>query len=191
MINSFGNYTKEDREIHDYYATAPSAVYPLFTVESFTDTVMEPACGGGHMADAIKASGYEVVASDLIDRGYGDVKNFYEIESSNGCDIITNPPYKEQRPFAEHALEILPEGGKLAMFLKIQFLESMDRYEFFKKYPPKRIWVFSKRARTAKNGDFSNIGSALACFAWFVWEKGFTGKPEVGWILPMDAPVER
>ena len=65
-------------------------------------------------------------------------------------------------------MEVLRPGGKLALFLKIQFLESAKRRELFAKYPPARIYVFSKRARTAKNGDFSSIGSALACFAWFV-----------------------
>ena len=38
----------------------------------------------------------------------------------------------------------------------------------------------------AKNGDFSSIGSALACFAWFVWERGYAGKPEVDWIEPKE-----
>ena len=53
MINAFGNYSTAEREHNDYYATHPSAVYPLFDVEKFTPTVLEPACGEGHMARAI------------------------------------------------------------------------------------------------------------------------------------------
>lgn len=33
------------------------------------------------------------------------------------------------------------------------------------------------------NGDFEkyNYSSAI-CYAWFVWEKGYKGKPEIEWI---------
>ncbi len=185
VINAFGNYSTAEREHNDYYATHPSAVYPLFDVEKFTPTVLEPACGEGHMARAISECGYEGVSSDIADRGFGEVSDFFVLRHTP-YDIITNPPYKLQSEFVEHAMEVLRPGGKLALFLKIQFLESAKRRELFAKYPPARIYVFSKRARTAKNGDFSSIGSALACFAWFVWERGYAGKPEVDWIEPKE-----
>lgn len=137
------------------------------------------------MSRAITECGYEVESFDLIDRGFGGVRDFFEIDSTP-FDIVTNPPYKLQLEFVEHAMTILRDGGKLALFLKIQFLESEKRAHLFEKYPPKRIHVFSKRARTAKNGDFSSIGSALTCFAWFVWEKGFTGLPTLDWIKPRE-----
>lgn len=40
------------------------------------------------------------------------------------------------------------------MFLKIQFLEGKKRNKFFKKYPPKYIYVNSSRQNCARNGDF-------------------------------------
>lgn len=186
MTNRFGNYSSDTREENDYYATHPSAVYPLLEVEDFTPTVLEPACGEGHMAKAIRECGYHVIASDVIDRGYGDVSDFL-VSGKTPYDIVTNPPYKLQSEFVKHAMEVLRPGGKLALFLKIQFLESAKRRELFNRYPPSRIHVFSKRARTAKNGDFANIGSALTCYAWFVWEEGYTGKPTVDWIDPKEA----
>ena len=33
-------------------------------------------------------------------------------------DIITNPPYKYALEFIEKALELIPEGNKVAMFFK-------------------------------------------------------------------------
>jgi hypothetical protein len=37
----------------------------------------------------------------------------------------------------------------------------------------------------AKNGDFETykkgVGSAM-CYAWFIWEKGYKGKPEIDYI---------
>ena len=100
-------------------------------------------------------------------------------------DILTNPPYKYAKEFVEKAIAIVQDGRKVAMFLKLTFLESKSRKELFKKYPPKKIWVFSERIQCAKNGDFEGMkqggGSAVA-YAWFILEKGFKGETTVGWI---------
>ena len=66
-----------------------------------------------------------------------------------GMDIVTNPPYSLAKEFVEHALDISNDGCKVAMFLKIQFLEGKSRRELFKKYPPKTICQF--RAATVRD----------------------------------------
>lgn len=88
--------------------------------------------------------------------------------------------------FTLKALDLIPDGNKVFMFLKLTFLEGKKRYdELFSKYPPKKIYVFSQRVLCAKNGDFdktkANGGSAVA-YAWYVWEKGYTGDTIVKWI---------
>lgn len=111
----------------------------------------------------------------------------YPVEGANKWDgdIITNPPYKASLGFVKHALDIVENGRKVIMFLKLTFLEGVERGEFFKTNPPKKVLVFSKRIMCAKNGNFEEMkaggGSAVA-YAWFVWEKGFQGKPEIEWI---------
>lgn len=116
--------------------------------------------------------------------GYA-VCDFFKRIAPCEVDIITNPPYKWGKEFVEHALEIVEEGRKVAMFLKLTFLEGKARREIFRKYPPKRIWVCSERIPCTKNGDFISLkssgGSAVA-YAWYVWEKGYKGQPTVGWI---------
>ena len=74
------------------------------------------------------------------------------------------------------------DGTKIAMFLKLTFLEGQKRQELFQKYPPKRIHVYSSRIKCAKNGVFEGVGSSAVCYAWFVWEKGYNGKPTLSWI---------
>jgi hypothetical protein len=32
------------------------------------------------------------------------------------------------------------------------------------------------------NGDFDSIGSSATAYAWFVWEKGYKGYPEIRWF---------
>ena len=51
-------------------------------------------------------------------------------------DIITNPPYSAGLEFVKRALETVRPGGKVAMFLKVQFLEGKRRGELFSKTPP-------------------------------------------------------
>ena len=170
-----------ERQENDYYATEPKAVELLLEKEKFSHRVLEPSCGEGHMSKVLMKQNYNVSSFDLIDRGFGEVKDFFEIEKFNG-DIITNPPYKMALDFVKHALDVVPVGNKVAMFLKIQFLEGKVRSEFYKTNPPKRVYVASGRLNCAKNGEFEKYKSSAACYAWFVWEKGYAGKPEIDWI---------
>ena len=129
------------------------------------------------------------MSTDLIDRGYGKggVNFFtsYNDKEKWGGDIITNPPYKFALDFVKHSLDIIEDGNKVIMFLKLTFLEGIERGIFFKENPPKEVLVFSKRVLCAKNGEFEKMieggGSAVA-YAWYVWEKGFKGKPTLEWI---------
>lgn len=100
-----------------------------------------------------------------------------------GFDIITNPPYSKAQEFVEHAIEISADGAKIAMFLKIQFLEGKARRKLFDRYPPKTIYVSSGRLRCAMNGDFERYAKSNAiCYAWYVWVKGYTDETVIKWI---------
>ena len=186
------NFAKEDREKYDYYATEPKATEELLKLENFSHYIWEPAAGEGHIAEVLKSHNYDVVTNDIIERNYpldGEM-DFFNVTKENMSntvprDIITNPPYKYAKEFVEHALDISMNGTKVAMFLKIQFLASKSRGELFEKYPPKTIWVSRSRLQCAKNGDFDTYkkGTSTAiAYAWFVWVKGFKGKPTVGWF---------
>ena len=134
--------------------------------------------GGGHLANVLVDQGYKVYASDIVDRGYDgtEIIDFLKLESNVlfSGDIITNPPYKYALEFVEKALDIVNEGNKVAMFLKLTFLEGQKRKQFLTNNPPK-VYVYSKRQICAKNGEFEKISSSAVAYAWFVWEKGYKG----------------
>ena len=178
------NYALEDREQNDYYATDPKAARLLMEVETFAPTIWECACGEGHLAKEFEAAGYRVFASDLIDRGSGAVMDFFTATPPDyPFDIVTNPPYTRSVEFVEHALDVLQTGRKAAMFLKIQFLEGKARRKLFERCPPRRVYVSSSRLVCAKNGDFKRYAHADAVgYAWYVWEKGYTGETVLKWI---------
>lgn len=173
------------RQKHDYYATEPYAMELLLQYEKFSDRIWECACGEGHLAKVLEKHGYDVIGTDLIYRGYGDKEplDFLEepFEKFDG-DIITNPPYKYALEFVKKALETINTGNKVAMFLKLQFLEGKKRRLFFMENPPKIVYVSSSRLNCAKNGDFNKYPSSAVAFAWFVWVKGYKGDPIIRWI---------
>ena len=171
---------KENRQKDDFYATPPEAVEDLLKVEDFNGGIYEPCCGMGHISKLLESKGYEVESSDLVDRGYGTPRIDFLFEREQRDNIITNPPFKLATKMAEHSQMIARK--KTALFLKIQFLEGVERYELFKEFPPIRVWVFSKRVTTMKDGDES-IRNGMFCLGWFIWETGYTGKTDLGWII--------
>ena len=131
------NYALNEREQNDYYATEPKALELLLDLETFDTFVWECACGEGHLSEVLKKRGYLVRSSDLVDRGYGESGvDFLKVNKPFNGDIITNPPYKYAKEFVEHALEIIPNGRRVAMFLKLQFLEGKARRKLFEVAPP-------------------------------------------------------
>jgi len=178
------SHTDQDREENDYYATDPNAVDVLLSVEEFNNNVWECASGEGHLSKRLKDFGYNVFSTDLIDRGYCDKQlNFLSCTEKFEGDIITNPPYKFAQEFVEKGMELT--NNKLALFLKLQFLEGKARKILYEKYPPHTVYVSSSRILCAKNGEFQYMkdhgGSAVA-YCWFVWQKGYNGTTTLKWV---------
>lgn len=193
--NGASNHSDVEREINDFYATPDIAVEPLIEYletnypNLYDEVIWEPACGKGHISEALINAGFKVISSDLIDRGYssatcGEKFNFLKTSTPTDYNIITNPPYKYSQEFVEKSIEILQKGKLCCMLMKLTFLEGNKRYEMFQKYPPKHLLVFSNRINCALGGDFKTTpkhGGAVA-YGWYIWEKGFTGKTTIDWI---------
>ena len=177
------NHSDETRQDNDYYATDPIAMELLLQYETFSKNVWECAVGEGHLANVLASHGYNVKMTDLIYRGIGigDIDFLSEISMFDG-DIVTNPPYKYAQEFVEKAFSLIYDNHKIAMFLKLTFLEGQKRRKLFDDHPPKIIYVFSKRMRCARNGNFDVMPSSAISYAWFIWQKGFSGNPIVKWI---------
>lgn len=123
------------REDNDFYATDPKAMklaLPYLKQCGLSHKVWECACGEGHLSEVLKDNGYDVYSSDLIDRGYGEVKDFLKCDTIWEGDILTNPPFKYAEQFVRQGMKLINQGNKVCLFLKIQFLESSKRYQLFK-----------------------------------------------------------
>ena len=167
-----------NREKNDFYATPEESTEKLLRVVTFRGRIYEPCCGQGHISEVLVKHGYEVFSSDLVDRGYGTPRVDFLMETQKYDNIVTNPPFKNALEFAERALEL--SRYKVALLLKLSFLEGVARRNFFKRYPPEKVWVFSQRQALMKNGE-PHSGGMLA-LAWFIWSKGNIESPTVGWV---------
>ncbi len=177
-----GHKNGGEREKDDFYPTPPEATKALLDKENFEGTVWEPACGDGAISKVLLERGFDVSSSDLYDRGYGDVGvDFLNYEQDSYFEnIITNPPYKLAQEFVYKSLE---HSNKVAFLLKLNFLESVRRYEMFQETPLKRVIVFSKRLTFYEPDSTKKGRSGVLAYAWYVWEKGYEGNPEIDWIL--------
>lgn len=173
-----------EREKNDFYATDPKAMYKLLEYETFDKNIWEPACGEGNLSEVLKEKGHNVYSTDLIDRGYQD-KLLDFINSNNKWfgDIITNPPFKYTTEFVKKSLESVDEGKKVAMFLKLNYICGVKRYnEIYSKFPPQRIYAFVHRVACSKNNQKDGFKGGAMDYAWFVWEKGKYAPTELKWI---------
>lgn len=177
------------REENDFYATEPEAIDRLLAVCSLPrdKTIWECACGNGNLSKRLEDLGFsDVVSTDLIDRGYGVggvnfLTDFSEEGSFDGT-ILTNPPYRYAVEFCKQALKLVSEGNKVYMFLRIQFLETKKRAEWFRtgKSGLKTVYVFGERIGCWINNQ--KKGSSAQAYCWFEFEKSYEGEVTVKWL---------
>lgn len=190
--NLAGGNPSRGRVENDFYATDPQTVKlflnEFFKDNEFTGDILEPACGEGHISKTLEEvlPDCKITSTDLIDRGYGiggidfllnDYDKTYDM-------VITNPPFSLAKQFILRGLEI--SNRFVIMFAKIQLLEGKDRKQLFLNSPLKYVYVHSSRQNPMRNGkDRDENGkkwSSTMAFAWYVWDKEYTGEPIIKWI---------
>jgi hypothetical protein len=180
------NHSSDTRQPDDFYATDPVAAQLLLQVKKFNKNIWECACGEKHLSNILEQAGYNVRSSDIINRCGNEVFDFLSPENKEWSgDIVTNPPYKYALQFVEKSLQIIPTGHKVAMFLRLLFLEGKARKRLFLANPPHTVYVSSSRILCAKNADFNSMrrsGGSAQAYAWFVWHKGYKGDTIIKWI---------
>lgn len=180
----------------DFYPTPAWGTEALLKYEQFWGPIWEPACGDGAMSEVLKAYGYTVNSTNIINRGYGEA--FFDFLESdcvpaitNGfSNIVTNPPFNIANDFVLHSIKLI-ERGKVCMLLRTAFLESVKRYEtIFKDNPPARVYVFSQRLSMYPAGHPVK-GGGTTSYSWFVWDVDKSKEkprtpipPQIHWIEP-------
>jgi hypothetical protein len=190
-----GDAGRRERVAYDFYATPILATLALLKRESFDGKILEPACGQGHIMQAVHLHGdpgSTIYGTDVIQR-----EDIFNLGVLGGVDflnteyvpgeynhIITNPPFSLAQEFIEKSLKVATD--KVAMFCKIQLLEGKARKRLFELGKLKTVYVFRGRVNPLHNGRETDENgkpwSSTMCFAWFVWDNKFKGEPSIRWI---------
>ncbi len=187
------NYPRQPEE---WYLDPVWCTELLLERETFGPLVWDPACGRGAIPDVLAAAGYEVGASDLVDRGYrglsfihdflaGALVDFEPARRLIGrADIVTNPPYGEAKTavaFIERALEL--SARRVAAIVNSHFLYSEARYDHFtRKWPCARVYHLSSRPSMPPGGLGIKDTGGRYDYVWIVFDKDFTGEPVTRWL---------
>lgn len=171
-------YNAED----DHYPTPDIAIESLLRVERFEGDIWEPACGEGSISRMLEKWGHRVISTDLRERGYGEGGvDFLSERVARAPNILTNPPYSVGTEFARHAVGLV--SGKVALLVRLAFLEGQKRRSLFEESQLARVWIFSARLpRMHKVGWTGNRSTSTTAFAWLVWQMDAVGPPRIGWL---------
>ena len=168
---------------NDLYETPEVATLALLRAEALPRTIWEPACGPGAIVRVLRDAGHRVIATDLFDyhspdQDYAGRDFLRERTTPNGVEmIITNPPFKLAAQFAAHALSLclsfLESGNEKTTAGRARLI-ALDGGHLA------RVFVFIDRLPMMhRDGWTGNRVSNPTPFAWYVWERGYTGKPEI------------
>lgn len=167
----------------DFFPTPPWAtralceyVLPVFEPDCLRLDAIDPACGEGHMALALRDYFDLVTASDIFAYGFGGVADFLHPDESFGRRdwIITNPPFNLGTAFVKRALSIARRG--VAMLVRTAFLEGEERYEeLFGPTPPARIAQYVERVPMHR-GRWVVNGTTATSYCWLVWHTNHGGR---------------
>jgi hypothetical protein len=185
---------REPKRSRDFFPTPPWATRALMECAlphlgidpCRLGNVWEPACGEGHMAEVLREYIGPLSPSDKYPYGYGATIDFLRPKPLICCNahdwIITNPPFGEKTElFVTLALERAKVG--VAMFVRLQWLETVGRYErIYSKLPPTLIAFFSERVNLCK-GRWEPDGSTATAYIWLVWVRGKRPRAPF-WIPP-------
>jgi len=170
----------------DFYETPQWCVQELLKRESFSWSILEPCSWWWVISRELEEHWYGVTSFDIREdewvywQGWVD---FLSIEDDSILfdNVVTNPPYNNAQNFIEKSLSVT--SSKVAMFLKLQFLESVWRYEFFKNTPLKKIYVFCKRPTLYQANQPEPKNKWTIAYAWYIREHWYEWSPTIDWIL--------
>ena len=171
----------------EFYPTPPSAIRALLSVESFDGDIWEPACGDGAISRELVAAGYDVIATDITDWGYGySGYDFLTLDKPFARNIVTNPPYGWGMAdrFIEKALAFTTEtGGRVAMLLNIASLCHPKRHDFFLRQPPSVIYALDECVCfPLGKPERATRHTASHRYAWLIWDQGHEGDTALRWL---------
>ena len=199
---------QQRHEAHDSlddFPTPPWAARALcehvIAIDASEDSVWEPACNRGFLANPLREYFRRVYTSDIFDYDWPGQERVVDflmpfstspVIDTQGVDwIITNPPFRLAEQFARRGLEVAGKG--VALLTRTSFLEGGARHAaLFKPHPPLIVAQFVERVPMVK-GRCDPKASTATSYCWIVWTTDRKrGEPtQFVWIPPCRKQLER
>jgi hypothetical protein len=160
-----------ERERDDFYATPHDCTEALIAAEGdrLPRRVWDPCCGAGDIAAVLERSGREVVATDLVDRGFGcGGRDFLLERTALAGAIVTNPPFRFAEAFVRHAAELGVEY--LAFLHAAHWLHAAERGRMVE-----RVWCPARCYLMQWRPDFTGQGAPTMHCSWYIFERRSMG----------------
>jgi hypothetical protein len=185
--NSFAHTSDHDRHPEDWYPEPRFVVEQLLDAEAFEGEVLDPCCGGGTIVSVCRARGIPARGSDIVDRGFGEVRDLFSLTEPVD-NIISNVPYRIAEACARHMFTLA--RYKVALILRMPFWESRERHGFFREYPLHTWYPCSDRPSMPigkmtglqdEHGAIiqpKNTGGTMP-YGWWVYQIGYRGPTQI------------
>lgn len=166
---------KSERREADFYPTPDYTTMSLINSGILRDIdmsrVLEPCAGSGDICQIFDAPFNHVHSIELRPEekeNLEDVSNSVQIGDFLTMDvdfeptfIVTNPPFNLAKEFIDKCLTF---GCPVAMLLRLGFLSSNKRHDWWQDKIPSDLLVLSKRPSFTDDGKTDGQD-----YAWFIW----------------------
>ena len=159
----------KERNAYDFYATPHWCYENLDFPFHLFNKAHEPCRGDGRIVSFLENKGMSASSTEIREG-----EDFFDWNDETEL-IFTNPPFSIAQEFIEHSL---PRAKCVVMLLRINFLGSKKRYNFWQNNKPDAIYVLSKRP------SFTGKGTDATEYAWFVWQTEEFVKPGIYHVKP-------
>lgn len=180
----------------DFYPTPAWVTECLLAKATLRGPIWEPCCGDGAVAKVLTAAGHEVVATDLVDRGFGStgVDFFTASRLPEGCrTLVTNPPYGDggfrgragkaagnMLGFVEHAIRLAQQAeGQLALLVRFQWIAGRRVASLLAEAKMHSAIVLTRRIRWFDNGGKYKTGQHHHAWIFFDFAAPPVGSPSL------------
>jgi hypothetical protein len=179
---------KWDRDVDDYYVEEDWCSARLFEQEHFQGSILDPACGSGRIVNNARLAGYQAFGTDLKIRSKFCMQAIdfmlpTPLPKSYFQNIVCNPPFRIAIEFLKLALERYQ--SKMAIILPLSYLAGDQRTRWLENSELRRVLVFTPRPSMPPGllvEQGFEAGGGKPDYAFYVFEKGYCGNPELGWV---------
>ena len=146
----------------DLCQTPPYALDPLWPHLDGIQTIWEPACGEGYLADTLSTTGFKVLRTDLLTG-----QNFFEYQPEEGWDcLITNPPFSLKYRWLERCYDL---GKPFVLLLPVETLGAKQAQDLFREFGIEVIFMDQRVNFKMPNKGWKKSAAQFPT-AWFTWQ---------------------